>query len=85
MKCGSGQCTPCSLSRAHLAPSPLHLSAAAWVGGWKSMSGRGVSVARKVGFGRASRKIWMGYRRGGECRNPAGGNEAKRDEFLKRG
>jgi hypothetical protein len=49
------------------------------------MSGRGVSAARKVGFGRASRKIWMGCRRGGECRNPAGGNEAKRDEFLKRG
>jgi hypothetical protein len=26
----------------------------------------------------------MGCRRGGGCRNPVGGDEAKRDEFVKR-
>jgi hypothetical protein len=44
----------------------------------------GFSAARKLVFGRVSRKIWMGCRRGGGCWNPAGENEVKLDEFVKR-
>jgi hypothetical protein len=46
--------------------------------------GDGFLAVREAVFGGASGEIWMGCRRGGGCWNPAGENEVKLDEFVKR-